>query len=128
MSLIIKVSAFAVVAAILSSLLKESRREFVLPLQIGCVALMVIAVAATAKSRFSDFFSLLQKTQLPIDMMGLLAKGVVVCIVSQLCSSLCRENGNSAIADVIEASGRIITVLLCLPMVEAVLNVAVSFV
>ena len=121
-------SAFAVAAAILSSVLRENRREFVLPVQICCTALIIAAVVSAAKSRFSQFFGLLEKIELPLDMLGLLTKGAVVCIVSQLCSSLCRENGNAAIADVIEISGRVVTVLLCLPLVEAAIDIAVSFV
>lgn len=128
MSLILKISLIALVGTVLTNVLGENKREFVLPLRLCIVTISAALVFSFADGKIRNLLSLINETQLPFDISSLLMKGAAICVVCGICASLCRENGNSSTADILELSGRIITIVLCLPLIEAVIETAISFV
>ena len=48
----------------------------------------------------------------------LLLKGLGVAVLTQLCAELCRQSGESALANGVEMAGRAEILLLCLPMLK----------
>ncbi len=128
MSLIFKIAVVAVAGAVFSSLLKESRPEYVLPLQLGFVAIIISFVISAASKRLSDFFdgtlsSLVEETYITV-----LLKGAVVSAACTVCASLCRESGNKALADTVELAGRIMIILFCVPLIESVVEAALMYI
>ena len=124
----LKIVSMAIVGTVLSSVLSENKKEFVLPIRLCTVILMAFTVFSFAGNKISSLLSLLGDTDLPIDVTSLLLKGVAICLISSVCSSLCRENGNSSAADMIELCARVLTVVLCLPLIESVIKTALSFI
>lgn len=127
MNLIGKLAAFALGAALLSVFLKESKKEFVPVLQIAAGATMILALFASTGGQLGALLRLFSKTSLPQEDVALLLKGAAVCVVTELCAALCRENGNGAVGEVLVLSGRLVTLLLALPLLETVMDVALSF-
>ena len=57
----------------------------------------------------------------------MLFKGAGVTVLTRLACDVCRENGNSLMADVVELGGRIMLIVLVMPFIEKVTDMAVSF-
>lgn len=51
-----------------------------------------------------------------------------VCILGSLSSELCRETGNTAMAQALHAVCKIAILLICLPLIKSVLDAALSLV
>lgn len=128
MSLIFKIAVVAVAGAVFSSLLKESRPEYVLPLQLGLVAIIISFVISAASKRLSDFFDGTLSSLVEESYITVLLKGAVVSAACTVCASLCRESGNKALADTVELAGRIMIILFCVPLIESVVEAALMYI
>lgn len=58
------------------------------------------------------------------DEAALLLKGLGVAVLTQLCSDLCRQSGEATLANGVEMAGRAEILLLCLPMLKHLVEVA----
>lgn len=120
MTVLVKVCALALAAAVLGTLLRAQQSALTLPLQLAAVVAVLGLLLLTVGRRFSSFFSLLSDTELPTELIKALFKGAAVCLMSEFCAALCREAGSSAAADAVSFAGRLLTVVLALPLFERV--------
>ena len=58
------------------------------------------------------------------DEASILLKGLGVAVLSQLCADLCRQSGEGSLASGVEMAGRAEILLLCLPMLKSLVEVA----
>lgn len=128
MSLIIKIAVLAVVAAVFSAVLKESKPEYVLPLQLCFVVLAVSLVVNFASKKISGLFENTFDGLVDVSYISVMLKGALVSVLCTLCASLCRESGNRALADVVEISGRVIIIMFGIPLIESVVETALMYV
>lgn len=128
MSLILKIAVFAIAAAILSSLLKESRPEYVLPFEISVVVIIVSFVISFALKKFVGLFENTFAGLVDSSFISIMLKGALVCASSSVCASLCRESGNQALGDIVEISGRVIIIMFAIPLIESVVETALMYV
>ena len=127
MSLALKCAALALGAAVLAAFLREGKREFVLPLQLGCAVVMLVSLTAAGREILGTLRGLVHVAGLESSDVSLLLKGAAICVVTELCASFCRESGNASLGEVLVLAGRAMTVLLALPLVETVVQIAVSY-
>ncbi len=128
MSLILKIAAAAIAAALLSSLLKESRPEFVLPLQLCFVVVVCSLVISFVFKNVGGVFEKYTGSVIPNGYISVMLKGALVSVICTVCASLCRENGNRALADAVELSGRVLILVFCVPFIKSVLETALMYV
>ncbi|MDO4380683.1 MAG: SpoIIIAC/SpoIIIAD family protein [Clostridia bacterium] len=127
MSLLLKVLVFAVAAAVLSSVLKESRPEYVLPVQIGFAVIILSYIIAFSSRKISGLFENTFAGAVDMKYITVMLKGAIVSTACTLCSSLCRESGNRVLGDIVEISGRVIIILFCVPLIESVAETALMY-
>lgn len=128
MSLVLKIAAAAVAAALLCAFLKESRPEFVLPLQLCFVVVVCSLVISFVFKNVSGVFERYVGSVMPDNYISVMLKGVLVSAVCTVCASLCRESGNRALADAVELSGRVMILVFCVPFIKSVLETALMYV
>ena len=127
MSLIIKLSVFALGAAVLTVVLRQEKKEFALLAEIGCCAALLAAALTVGREVIGSLQNLAEQSALSDADLSVLLKGAGVCVVTELCASLCRESGNAAVGEALVFSGRLMTLLLALPLMERVIQLAVAF-
>lgn len=59
---------------------------------------------------------------------GILLKSIGICYICQFSADSCRDSGQSALASKIELAGKVAVVLLCLPLLEEIVNLAMSII
>lgn len=123
-----KIAAASLAAALLSSLLKESKPEFVLPLQLCFVVVVCSVVISLLFKNVSGIFERYTGSVVSGSYISVMLKGVLVSLVCTVCASLCRENGNRALADAVELSGRAVILVFCVPLIKSVLETALMYV
>ncbi|MGN0442122.1 MAG: SpoIIIAC/SpoIIIAD family protein [Acutalibacteraceae bacterium] len=55
---------------------------------------------------------------------GILLKSIGICYICQFSADSCRDAGQGALAGKVELAGKIAVVLLCVPMLEEIINFA----
>ena len=122
MTVLLKVCAVVLAAAVFGVFLRAQQSALALPLQLAAVIVVLGLLLLTVGRRFGAFFSLLSETSLPAALTQSLIKGAAVCLAAEFCAALCREAGFGAAADAVSFAGRLLTVVLALPLCERVIE------
>jgi stage III sporulation protein AD len=125
--MIIKIGIMAIVGVILISLMKNSGSSYAVLVQIGVVCVVLISVIPHIRDLLLSVNSIGSMDSVSTDSIGIMMKIFAVLTVGTLCSDVCRDNGESAIADTVELSSRIIAIGCAVPVISSVVSVAVSF-
>lgn len=62
------------------------------------------------------------------DNIGILLKSIGICYICQFSADSCRDAGQGALAGKIELAGKIAVVLLCLPVLEKIIDSALNII
>lgn len=125
--MILQIIALGFVVAILSTILKQYKPEYVILLQIATACIVVVYVFKLCYEEMAYIFEYLQDDATSTRLFVILLKGTIICIITKLAADICKENGNLLVGDLIELCGRIVIVLLSLPLLESVIKIALSY-
>ena len=120
---VVKICMLALLGLSASMIVKQWKSDFLPLLRLGLIVLfggVLIASAAPILSflrGFGEEESLSPYTQL-------LFKALGIAILTQLCSDVCRECGESGIAGGVELTGKLEILMLCIPLMEELLKTA----
>ncbi len=125
--MLLKIAVFAVAGIVLLLLIKRNSPTFAVLGEITLVAITVLAIIPEVENLLSLFenfqgISSVSETSLKILLktFGILAVGAVV-------SDICRDNGEGAVASVVELSMKILAISCALPVFNAVIEIASTF-
>lgn len=124
----IKISAIAILTVIFYVLVKQYKPEYGILIQLASGAMILLLLLPEIKSiiDFSeDFFtaSLIDRS-----LFVLLIKALGITILSQFAADVCRDNGVSALASKIELAGRVLILILTLPMIRTLLEIVMGMI
>lgn len=119
---IIKVVSFAFVALFIFILLKDKKSD---------IAALVILVAGAAiflmmigeLSEVINFInSIAKKANINTVYIGIVLKILAIAYITSFCSEICKDSGASTIASKVEFAGKIMILVLAVPILMAVLD------
>lgn len=119
---LIQVSVIGVVSVVLASLLKKNNKELAVLLTIAACVLVGIFVVRLAEPVLEFLITLRNLAGIEKELMAPLLKTVGIGLLTQLCSSVCVDAGESAIGKLIELCGSILAIYTALPLLEAVID------
>ena len=124
MEVMVKISAIAIMAAVLCLLLRQNEKAVALGLSVlSCVTVLILG------ARFlQPIWSVIGKIE---NLSGLgggvtepLLKVVGIGFLTQLAGSVCSEAGETSLAKAVELAGTVLAVYAALPLVLSVLDLA----
>ena len=119
-----RVCALALVGICAALMLKQWRSDLLPLLRIA----LLVAGAAILLSLASPLLTFLQDLllQSPVKVAHgtALIKALGIAFLTQLCADVCRECGESGAASLVEMTGKLEILLLCLPLLEELLAAA----
>ena len=120
-SLSIKICAFAILCAVLSTVIKHINPSFSPFIRIAaCVTVAVLAL--TAIRPIVTYINNLMTSSALGEYGGILIKAVGMGFVVQICGDICRDCGEGSIASGVELMGKIEILLLCLPLLQKIIE------
>ena len=118
----VRICLFAVAGVTLAILLRQWRGEFVPLLRLALAAVFAGAIIAMSAPLVSYIRTLTEAAGVPGYAEFLLkALGIAV---TQCCAELCRESGESGVANGVELAGKVEILLLALPLIAEILSTA----
>ncbi len=120
---IIKIAGICIICAILSSLISQSNKEISVSLSIAAVAICALIIVGSISDVVSSLNSIFKGMGIDIAYLSVSFKALGICYVCELSSSSCRDCGESALASIIDISGKVAISLLCLPLLEKLMEV-----
>lgn len=75
-----------------------------------------------------SFFTAAESLGGSSELIIVLLKGAAVCIFTQIVHDICKDSGQTAVASAVLLAGRMAVVVLTLPLIETVLQTAISYI
>ena len=124
-SIWLRVCAIAILCLVAGQVLKQIKSEFAMPLRIGGIVLIFGAVTLGLADVFEQVTVLLEASGIrPYASVMLRALGIA--LLTRICSDLCRDSGESAVASGAELAGKIAILALCLPLIAEIIGYAAT--
>lgn len=116
----------ALIAMILCVLLKGYRPEYSVFLSL-IAGIIILLMALDALTPMMETLSqLIEVSGQGKETFSILLKALGVCFITQLSADACRDAGEGAIASKVELAGKVVILLLAMPLFEQIISVATS--
>lgn len=127
MNIIVIVST-ALIAAVLSLVLKQYKPEYSLFISIVTGVMIFLAVVAVIQPIIDYISQLISDAGLSGVYAEVLLKALAVCYLTQLACDCCKDAGESAIAGKLQLAGRVAIIIISLPMFKSITDIVTGLI
>lgn len=125
---VLKIVGFAIFSVIIIVIIKEQKPEVALVIAISA-GIMIILVAITKISGVITLLDeLIQKSGINKDFLSIILKVTGIAYIIEFGKNICVDAGQSAIATKLEMAGKIIIVVLSLPLISSLVTLLTGLV
>lgn len=128
MAEIVQLVSIAILTAILTIIVKQYKPELAALVQLGGVILVVLMVVQWIPDIFDTSGAMLQFASIDGKWLQVLVKALGIAIVTELGINICEDNSNKALASVVSLAGKILILLVALPLLRAVAEIAAGLI
>lgn len=125
---IVALCGIAILATVFAVMLKKVNPEYSFLISLGAGVLILFLILSKITPAVSQIQSLLSATGLSSEYGGILFKSLGVCFLTQFAADSCRDAGEGAMASKVELAGKILIVLIALPLFEKIAQTAVQLI
>lgn len=119
----VQICLFAVTGVTLAVLVRQWKNEFLPLLRLALAVVLAAAVIAMSAPLVAYIRTLTEDAGVP-GYAEFLLKALGLTVLTQCCAELCRESGESGVANGVEIAGKVEILLLALPLIGEILSVA----
>ena len=120
-----KVFGVAVIAAMLITLLRKWGSDFSTLLKVAAGAI-VAAACVGGIAPIIEYVRELGETALPWETVEGMLRVLTVAMVTHICATICRDCGESTLGGYLELGGKVEIIVLTLPMIKGIVEMAVE--
>ncbi|HHZ05688.1 MAG TPA: stage III sporulation protein AD [Clostridiales bacterium] len=125
---IIGLCALAITGALLALWLKNTTPSLSLLVTLAAGVVIFGVILSFIPSAVTKIQELITATGLSSQYGGILFKTLGICFLCQFSSDACRDAGQNALASKVELAGKLMIVILALPMVESITSTATTLI
>ncbi|MDU2065330.1 MAG: stage III sporulation protein AD [Sporomusaceae bacterium] len=119
---IVQIVAIGFIATLLSLLIKGDRPEFALQLSLALTALIFLFVLGKLSVILNVFQDLAHRANLDPLYLGLILKIIGIAYITEFGAQICRDANEGAIAGKIEFAGKVLVMVMAVPVLALVLD------
>lgn len=119
---ILKIVGIGLVGAVCYLLLKDNKPEIALLINIACSIAILMIVADYFAGIISTISNIVAKTGIDSEIIGSVLKIIGVGYITEFGAGLCEDSGSKSIADKVLLGGKVIIMILSLPILTALMN------
>lgn len=112
----------AIVASLLALLLRQYRSEYGMLVELCAAGILFLYAVFNCEPVLTAVYQLTEKSGIPVAYLSILLKSLGICYLIQFGADLCRDAGESAIASKLELTGRVMVLLLSLPLFQDLMD------
>lgn len=120
---ILKICAIGLVAAVLALTVKQYKPEIAVLISTGAAVIILFIVADYIFDAVSVLSSLSEKSGVDNTLLSSILKIIGVGYITEFSSGICEDSGNKSIGDKIAFAGKIIILIVALPVLTAVIDI-----
>lgn len=123
---IMKIVAVGIVAAVLAVLLREERPEiaFIVSIVTGLVIFIFIISKLNSVMTVLKYFA--GKANIDVLYFSTILKVIAIAYITEFGAQICRDAGEGGIASKIELSGKVLIMVIAIPILAALMDIMVK--
>lgn len=119
---IIQIASFILIALILYVAIKDKKQEIAVFIPMAAGTIIFIFLIPKIQGIMDFLNSLAIKANIDSFYLGVVLKIIGIAFIATFCSELCKDSGAGSLASKIEFSGKILILILAIPILMAVLD------
>lgn len=123
---LLKILAIALITVFATMLVKQTKPEIALLITIAGSVLIIILAVNTLNSVIVSFFSIFETTGIDTNLLAPLFKIIAIGYITEFSANICVDSGASSVADKVLFAGKIIILLIALPIVTSVIDMVME--
>lgn len=120
--LMVKIATLAFVGLFLTLLFKNSKSEISVFISLTVSVLILLLIISQVQEIIAFLRSIADKANIDTVYIGIVLKILAIAYLASFTSEICKDAGASSIATKVEFSGKIMILVLAIPILMAVLN------
>lgn len=125
---IVGICAVAIVSAILALTIKKTTPQISLVITIAAGVIIFAAILSFIPQTLSKIQKLVSATGMNTEYGGILFKSLGICFLCQFASDTCKDAGQTSLASKVELVGKLMIVIMALPLVEYITQTAATLI
>ena len=125
--MIFKILIFVVAGVVLLFLIKHNAPSIAVLGELTLVAIIVLAIVPEIENLLSLFSSFQESSIVSEASLKIMLKAFGMLSVGSVVADICRDNGEGAVAGVVELSVKVLAISCALPVFTAVTEIALTF-
>lgn len=123
---IIKIIGVGLIALIIIIILKQYRPEFVIYVSIIAGVIILILIMDKVSAIIDLLTSLSNKTVINNEFLVLLIKITGIAFLTEFSVSICKDSGETAIANKIDIGGKVLIISMSIPIIASLLETTIK--
>lgn len=123
---IIKIIGVGLIALIIIIILKQYRPEFVIYVSIIAGVIILILIVDKVSAIIDLLTSLSNKTVINNEFLVLLIKITGIAFLTEFSVSICKDSGETAIANKIDIGGKVLIISMSIPIIASLLETIIK--
>ncbi|MGN1384069.1 MAG: stage III sporulation protein AD [Clostridia bacterium] len=123
---IIKIIGIGLISLIIIIIVKQYRPEFVIYVSIIAGAIILMLIMDKVSSIINLLTALSNKTVINNEFLTLLIKITGIAFLTEFSVSLCKDSGETAIANKIDIGGKVIIISMSIPIIASLLETIIK--
>lgn len=123
---IIKIIGVGLIALIIIIILKQYRTEFVIYVSIIAGVIILILIMDKVSAIIDLLTSLSNKTVINNEFLVLLIKITGIAFLTEFSVSICKDSGETAIANKIDIGGKVLIISMSIPIIASLLETIIK--
>lgn len=125
---IFKIIAVGIITVICAVILKQVKPELAIMVSIAGSLTIVLLILSSVTSLFGSYRNLLEKTGLSGNLFTCVLKVIGVGYLVEFSSGICAESGVSSVANKILLAGKVLILIMCMPVLQSLIDVVLKLV
>lgn len=117
-----------IIMCVLIVTVKQFKPELALPLCVACGVIMTIYLIKIILPLINEINSMAIDGGINSEFIIIAVKAIGICIAVQVSSDVCRDAGQSALANKLEMGGKLALLIVSLPLFKEMLSLAVEII
>lgn len=124
---ILRLSAIGLITALLSLFLRQHKSALALPVSLGGGCLLLFFAVPYFRDILGFLGEFVAGTGLDSAYVGILVRIIGVTFLTEIAAALCRDAGESALAQTLELCGKLLILGMSMPVITALFEAVISF-
>ena len=126
MTELLKILAVALVTVFAHIIVKQTRPEIAMIISIAGSVFIIIMIVDSLSSVISSFYNIFKTTGVDTTLLTPLFKIIAIGYITEFGANICLDAGASSVADKILFAGKLVILLVALPIVTTVIDMVVT--